>query len=578
MLNYLNNHRGGFFRFFNGGASYGDESEYGYDQQQQQQPLYQQQQYQQQYQPQQQYQQQQQQYQQQLQSPPTQSPAFGLDLGTIQSLAEAINSDGGINLSNLGSNLGLLGNLASLGSALGGLGGGQATTTKAPPKAPASSLGSNLSLLSNLGSQLGLGDTVSNLLTGIVGARFRGRKSRKLSKRSTEFNDETLEELLLSLGKEQASAEGETEDPPSKKRNLNKEIGDDATKEENAEKASFQKRKKYHHEQEKKEKLRAVEKLLGIQARIINKDEIQAEAEDRIVHGHAALHGESLLLNPIVFPDNFNQVAATHTQEANGLAFPEHKIRNDAHVPRYQNFVFPSGFQAPDSDRGGKALQFSHSSPIFQPAPQQVPFNKLQFPENFQNQDGIILDIPKPLPLEYYDRTKMIFPDRTGTGNLRFDNDVFEQNVYNQNQNQNLIRLGRILTGLSQSRPVSYQGNYNGNYGSSAAAAFNRGDVLIFHSNGNGQSYTNNNQQRPQFDFGNRYPLTNNQVNSNRYQVPQPQQTTNYYGGNGNNNNRYTLGNSGGNSGVDNSQKIYVTNSQGIVTHYLNERGEKIAV
>lgn len=482
-------------------------------------------------------------------------------------------------MSNLGSNLGLLGNLASLGSALGSLGGGAAATPAAKPspqkQQPASSLsslGSNLSLLSNLGSQLGLGNTVSNLLTGIVGARFNGRKARKLSKRSTELSDESLDELLLSLGEEPATTD--SDGPPSKKRNLNKEIGDDATKVEHIEKAGLQKKKKYHQELEKKEKIRAVEKFLGIQARIINKEEIQAESEQRIVHGNSAIHSESLLLNPIVFPEDYEPVVHINSPRpitaAPVLTFPSQDTREQKQLQ--PTFAFPSGFQASDVIRGGKAFQFSHSAPL-QPSPQQVPFNKLQFPETFQNSDGIILDIPQPLPLEYYDRTKMIFPDRTGTGNLRFDSEEFnQQEPFNFNQNR--IRIGRILTGASQNPPVSYQGNYNENH-SGSTSSFNRGDVLIFHSNSNGNNNYNNPQARPQFDFGNRYPLNNNQVNNNRYQV---QQRPTYQSQNYGSNQRYQNTYNGGNNNRDDGQKIYVTNGQGVVTYYVNERGEKIAV
>lgn len=506
-------------------------------------------------------------------------------MGTIQSLAEAINTGGGINLSNLGSNLNLLGNLASLGSALGavtGGGAGAAPVTKKPNPAPKPQT-SNFSLLSNLGSQLGLGNTVSNLLTGIVGARFKGRKARKLSKRSTEMGDDSLDELLLSLGEEHTTVDPDDAEPVSKKRNLNKEIGDDATNVENVDKVTLQKKKKYYQEIEKKEKIRAVEKLLGVQARIINKEEIQAEAEARIVHGNSALHGESLLVSPIVFPDyepvvHINTPGSLHAPLP--LAFPGQSLREGHDLALKsinQQFVFPSGFQSADSVRDGKAFQFAHSSPI-QPSAQQIPFNQLQFPENYQNSDGIILDIPKPLPLEYYDRTKMIFPDRTGTGNLRFDNEAFNNHPQNVHKfGENLIRIGRILTGANGNRPaVSYQGGFSSTQDSSSTS-FNRGDVLVFHSQNNNHDSNrySNGQQRPQFDFGNRYPLGNNQVNSNRYQSQtsqnyyRPQQSTPTY-------NRYSSSSSGNNNRA--GQKIYVTNGQGITTHYINERGEKIAL
>lgn len=594
MLSYLNNHRGGFFRFFNGGASYGDidDTDYGYDQQQGQQQ-YQQDQYQQQYQqpPNQQYQQQQYQQQQQQQAPQSQNIP-GLDLGTLSSLAEAINQGGGINLSNLGSNLGLLGNLASLGSALGAVTGGGAGSTAAVPQkqSTTSSLGSNLSLLSGLGSQLGLGDTVSNLLSGLVGQRFKGRRARKLSKRSAEFDqgevpDDSLERLLLTLGKDQQDEEGESTEPPSKKRNLNKEIGDDATQMDNAEKVSLFKRKKYHQDEEKKEKIRQVEKLLGVQARIINKKEIEAETDARIVNGNFALQSDSLLLNPIIFPDDYstpNAVGVPGPALGHGPFFPEHiqDTRTGHHLGH--SFTFPHGLRDHlDDTRGGKAYQFSHST--VQSVPSNVPYNPLQFPETFQNNDGIILDIPKPLPLEYYDHTKMIFPDRTGTGNLRFDNEELFQTQKKHLLGHNLIRIGRILTGANQNRPVSYQGSYNANHGSSAAT-FNRGDVLVFHNNREDYSNNNNNYgQRPQYDFGNRYPLSDN-MNNNRYQggggggsvtYNRPSSSSNdYYG----DRNRYQSTSSSSSSNQNNGGKVYVTNAQGIVTYYLNERGEKIAV
>lgn len=533
-MNYLNNHRGGFFRFFNGGANYGDVDDSGNEYGQQQYQNYQQSQQQQQ-----QFDYQQQQQQQQLQQAPQGLP--GLDLGTIQSLAEAINQGGGINLSNLGSNLGLLGNLATLGSAIGGGG-----TTAAAQKQPATSLASNLGLLSSLGSQLGLGETVSNLLTGLVGQRFAGRKARKLSKRSTEFSGDDLDHLLLSLDNEDSAEKGKLT-TPSKKRNLNKEIGDDGTVEN---KSGIQKYKKYHQEEEKKDKIRQVEKLLGIQARIINKEEIQAEAEERIVNDNSfAQQFNSLQLNPIVFPDLIfpspNQVSQANP--SNTFFFPNyHGQGNPSGNALGENLAFPLTFST-DDYRGGKAIQFSHST-----GPKVQPYNQLQFPETFQNSNGIILDIPKPLPLEYYDRTKMIFPDRRGTGNLRFDN----EELFGPTTTQNLIRVGRILTGQN-SQPISYQGTYNANSGS-AAVSYNRGDYLIFHSSPQrGSSNDNRPQQQQQqhFDFGNRYPLNNNYLNSNRYQVPQQQQQPSR-----------------------NEQRIYVTNSQGVTTHYLNERGEKFAV
>jgi hypothetical protein len=139
MLYYLNNHRGGFFRFFNGGNSFGDEN-----------------------------------YLQQLQSANQQQQlagsSQGLNLLALQALADAFNGGGagssgnGFNLNNLFSSV-------------------------ASPQRPAAHQ-QNYQGLQNDQSQSGglfgmlkpgmLSDVVSNLLTGVVGNRF----SRRLSKRS----------------------------------------------------------------------------------------------------------------------------------------------------------------------------------------------------------------------------------------------------------------------------------------------------------------------------------------------------------------------------------------------------------
>lgn len=54
----------------------------------------------------------------------------------------------------------------------------------------------------------------------------------------------------------------------------------------------------------------------------------------------------------------------------------------------------------------------------------------LLFPEQVQQ------NLYYPMPLPYYDHSKMIFPDRTGTGNLKFDSDKLT-NSYNYNNYQN---------------------------------------------------------------------------------------------------------------------------------------------
>lgn len=166
LLYYLNNHRGGFFRFFNGGAAYGDDV----NSQNYQNLQYPQQNYQNQY------------VQQGGGNGITNNPQQSLNLGALQGLADAINQSGGINLSNLGSNLGLLGNLASL---VGTMNGGSGNA------------------VNSAGAGSGLSQAFGNLLTGLVGSRF----SRKVHKRSimedkveVKKGDEGIEDNEPQLG------------------------------------------------------------------------------------------------------------------------------------------------------------------------------------------------------------------------------------------------------------------------------------------------------------------------------------------------------------------------------------------
>lgn len=139
MLHYLNNHRGGFFRFFNGGNSFGDENYL-----QQQKPL-------------------------DGQSG-IDSSTQGLNLYTLQALAGALNQGNGINLSNL---------FPSPSN--------QRPTVQRYPQGLQADQSQNSGLFGMFKPNM-LTDAVSNLLTGIVGNRF----SRRLSKRSlfVESDDE----------------------------------------------------------------------------------------------------------------------------------------------------------------------------------------------------------------------------------------------------------------------------------------------------------------------------------------------------------------------------------------------------
>ena len=139
MLHYLNNHRGGFFRFFNGGNSFGDEN-----------------------------------YLQQQKPDDGQSGidsnSQGLNLYSLQALAGALNQGNGINLSNLFSSP-----------------SNQRPTVQRYPQGLQADQSQNSGFFGMFKPNM-LTDAVSNLLTGIVGNRF----SRRLSKRSSfdESDDE----------------------------------------------------------------------------------------------------------------------------------------------------------------------------------------------------------------------------------------------------------------------------------------------------------------------------------------------------------------------------------------------------
>jgi hypothetical protein len=198
LLFYLNNHRGGFFRFFNGGSGFGDENQL-----------------------------------QSLQQNPQNygsNTDQGLNILAFQALANAINQGGGINLG--GGNRpsqnyqsdqsgGLL-SPSTLSGLLSSFGGGGSTNQADQSSGILSSLGPGA--LSTLASNLGFGtkrptqgsiapsqtqssggldssslsSLVSNLLTGVIGNRYSRR-----SKRSTD----QIEPRILNLKPHEIAAE-----------------------------------------------------------------------------------------------------------------------------------------------------------------------------------------------------------------------------------------------------------------------------------------------------------------------------------------------------------------------------------
>lgn len=155
LLYYLNNHRGGFFRFFNGGNSFGDENNL-----QALQNINQQQQ--------------------------MAGASQGLNLLALQALADAFNggaSNGnGFNLNNLFS-----------------------SATSSQYQRPAVQQPNYQGLQGDHSQNVGLfsmlkpstlTEVVSNLLTGVVGNRF----SRKISKRSLSSSEDDLKETQMDQG------------------------------------------------------------------------------------------------------------------------------------------------------------------------------------------------------------------------------------------------------------------------------------------------------------------------------------------------------------------------------------------
>lgn len=464
---------------------------------------------------------QQQQYQQQAQ----QQSSLGSNLAALQNFAETINSGNGINLSNLGANSDLLSGLASLVSSGGGGG------SNAAPALDLGSLASNAGLLGNLAGLLGGGagnaaaaaptsaaqgsgisDLVGNLLTGFVGNRFSGRK---ISKRSVETHtdDKNTTVNFYSEPKKKIS---------STKRKLA------ATN--------------------KKEKRREVIDE-NVEARILNsKPSIYANDNDSNGNDDDAplrftfySHRDSKKVSfndPFVGsqssgnPSNGNPFVSFHDSQAN---------ENDDDV-----------FRIPSSTRAPKNLHFQNLQPDNVPNFNRQP-NRF-FPANDDAQRDAYNDGDHS--------TKMIFPDRTGTGNLKFDNEAFSSTGH---------RFGKILNGGNRYPQASY---FTANLPNDNRVSFNGAATngnTRYETNQRPQQYyqqssTSANYQPNRFENQNQYYGNNFNSHSNRQQSAS----------NNNNYNRYGYQNSNQSNGNDSSsQNIYVTNSKGIIEYYIDPNGQK---
>lgn len=537
LLYYLNNHRGGFFRFFNGGAAFGDDTNYQYQQNpsHSQNGLYQQQQQQQH----QQYNQHNQQnyYQQQQYRPPQQNPqeqesSLQVGLAALQNIADAVNNGGGINLNNLGSN-----GLGALTGLLNGQGGSSSSDSGG---FDLSSLASNLGGLANLvggGNQgskpskapvddqgASLTELVGNLLTGFVGQRFA---SRKIQKRSIEvFDDEN----------DNSIDQSETDSPKD---------GSD-----------------------------------GIEGRILNhrpaihsticdhEDDNDDGGGERFRYqsnrGGKRLQYTDRILGPTSMP--------TYATTQQSLFFP---YRNDEN----EN-VNNDGFRIPSNHRTQKGMKFPNNaeqsnSGFFSNDNNGNNHNYQQRPVQFDDSSANYYHNYRP--------NQMIFPDRTGTGNLKFDNDQFDGP-------SNGNRYGKILNYYGNGNGNNNRGQYNGNGGGGTRVHFDQENDDINNNNNNNNRYTSQNY-RPFASNNDNYGQTDfnyNRPSQSSYNNP----NSNYGGGSnsnsyGQNNRQYstpTYNRYGSNTSVNqqrdenSSQNVYVTNSRGQIEYYINAQGKKVYV
>lgn len=507
---YLNNHRGGFFRFFNGGATFGDDSNYNYNQNNHQSN----------YQHNQNYNQNYNQLTNQQQSTSQQSTIS--NLAALQNLAEVINQSDGINLSNIASNGGLLSNLAGLvggnggGSTadlLSGLIGGNTASDASGASGILSSLiaggnggnsqsavnnGGAISLLSGLAQNTGgasdIGSVVGNLLTGFIGNRF---SSRKISKRSVP-EDNAGKAILFNEG-------GDIE----------------------------------NHESKPDGKVDLKEDLAGEEANITDES---TDIEPRIVHGKLPIL--SLSDEPPTSNIKFTEETGNNpNREEKQIKFNE----NDDSKTSF--FIFPSN----SIDEHNENVIFPTSNDAFRIS-KKIKFLQVESdPTHFfpTNNDHQSYNEVKP------QRVKMVFPDtdRTGTGNLIFDNHKFDTED---------IRIGRILSGLRVLQQLQAQ-QLNGN---SNQILFDTTNANRYDGNSNynvnplyGLKQSNDRYQQ----FPHRY-TTNQQANNHRF-------------GNQNNINYNSQSSySGVYRGDDSSQNVYVTNGKGVVEYYINSAGVKVYV
>lgn len=476
-----------------------------------------------------------------------------------------INQSGGINLSNLGANAGALGSIASFVGGMTGLGGSGTASNGAATQ-----------------GGFNVGDIFGNLLTGFVGNRFA---SRRISKRSVDEPSTSFTSTLLADLDPVLNAEKEllyVKKSSSKKRNLNtemetvteiasplKDISNTDSVLAEVIKNIDEKEEIFAEDDEEEEDIEAItdhdissnpvknatlpedskkpEELL--EGRIVNNpEELPDIPEGRIMNKKRPIFAS----NVIHFPSHNiirheKKIKFVDIEHLNPAPYAQNDVlifqSNDLHSqqPHFDEvFRFPV---LPSGNRGSKRIKFEHK--------------EQQQDDRFQNHN-----IPD-------DRIKMVFPDRTGTGNLKFDNQDFDVKP---------VRFGRILSGMRPQNGNSNNGGYINNYEGPVSGNRNDYDESQFSTDRYPQESNINNVNNINNDYNGNY----NDRYQHLYNVPA--YNSNNPSSSQSGSKRYqrpTLSNSSYNKKVGTStasdpNNVYVTNANGVVEYYINAAGTKV--
>lgn len=454
---------------------------------QQQQNQYQQNQYQNQNTAQQQYYQQNQNHRPGFNQPSSDDGSLQSNLAALQNIADAINNGGGINLSNLGSNANLFSGLAGL------LNGGGGTGSSAGGGGGGGGGGFDLNSLGNLASLFG-GETQQikpskappndqgQSLTELVGnllTGFVGQRfsSRKIKKRSIDIDIDARQKPAKKLS-------------PFKLKLA-------------ASKTKFKFPENYDV--------------------IINKEAENGDVEGRILNKKTAIYAADTEQPDDKFVFN-SQRGSKNINFTNKITAPTPNPRYTNNAQSTLNF----------GNAGLRNDEFYFTSN------RRPQFDQYQKNPEQSNNDGLNFNRQQSAKESQNGPSKMIFPDRTGTGNLRFDHDEFNRN---QNQNNNYNRYGKIL-----------------NYGNRRPHNENSKQVS-FDQNNRYTAAAVQQDYRPSFGSGSSSSNANQ-----RYQTQSHVPLYNHFPNLSSNSHRDD----------SSSQNIYVTNGEGKTVYYINAQGNKI--